>query len=146
MITDAIITRLESQISDTYKIIAGALDLDRLSSRGKTGVSAVRTPAAYVVPQGDRSASSQVGIGATQQRLIERYVVVTALEAKNQRTAAAAEQELDEARQVLRNALLGWQPDEGRSPMLFVSGRLLAVADGKVWWEDQFETEIWVQV
>ncbi|MBC44149.1 MAG: hypothetical protein CML19_18180 [Pusillimonas sp.] len=145
MITDAIITHLTTALDGSYRTVAGALDLDRLA-KGRGGAAAVKAPAAYVVPQGDRSASNQVGIGETQQRLVERYIVVTALEAKNQRTAAQAEGELEVLRQTLRSALIGWQPDPGRMPMLFVTGRLLAVENGRVWWEDVFETDIWVRV
>lgn len=141
MITDQLIARIGTELPALVEV-GGALDLDRLLS---AGAAKVRAPAAYVLPLGERVLQRETMVGATAQALRERYGVVQVLTLKNRARGEAAERALNEARQALRAAVLGWQADAGRTPFLFAAGRLIDTRAARVFWQDEFECDVWIR-
>ncbi|MBL4761543.1 MAG: hypothetical protein JKY93_02460, partial [Gammaproteobacteria bacterium] len=77
-------------------------------------------------------------IGSVDQRLPKKFAVMYA--AKNVDLDARTEP-LEDLRDQVFRALLGWSPDSEHSSIEFVEGAILATSDMLVQWTDVFVTE-----
>ena len=96
----------------------------------------------YVILADDRAGENQLLNGVRQQRTIGVSVVL-AIRNRRDRRGEAALTEIEAARGQVMQALIGWQPSTETGPVIYRSGRLVALAETTVWWQDEFEvTEI----
>ena len=127
-------TRLDAEVAD-LKLVAGAAEFAAL----KTNPPKSKQPAAYVVPLSDR-AGRNTRINAVAQQVTARVAVVLALGNLGDRRGDSASKTIETLRGDVRAALLGWAPTAADDPMEYVAGRVLALRDGVVWWQDEFRT------
>lgn len=94
---------------------------------------------AFVFYSADRAADNALDNAVRQLR---RTTVGVALAVSNQRRrGAAAVTELEAARDQVFTALLGWQPADAVTPVVFRSGRLVGFGKPTLWWLDEFEVQ-----
>jgi len=133
-----ITTRLREQLTG-FKAIGGAADLDAAAE------GAVATPSAFVIPLAD-SARPNGLIGTHHQELTEAFAVILVVANLRDARGDAALQTLAPLRLQVRQALAGWVPvaAEGE-PVQIAGGRLLRMADARLWWSDEFavKTYFW---
>ena len=74
-------------------------------------------------------------------------VGVTVLLAVTNRRPAGSEgvDELEKAREAVREALLGWQPPSADGAVAYRSGSLLAFEDDTLWWADEYEVPGYIE-
>ncbi len=132
-----IVSRLKARAT-SLKHVAGAANLAALKS------APARTPAAWVVPVSE-SASANVSASIdVVQRIRRRFGVVIAVRDVRDATGEAAlDGGLAQARSEIVAALVGWSPDAESGAIVAAGGRLLSFSSGALWWQDEFETDIW---
>ncbi len=133
MIMAEAIARLESEAKPPLRKVEGALEL-----AGLTG--APQAPSAFVVPIAEDAGSNHL-VGAVSQENTERFGIVLALKAVNDRSGVKAAAELASMRAAVIDAILGWEPSADHTPCEFARGRLLNLTGGLVWWQDEFTTK-----
>lgn len=134
MLSD-VIARLRAE-APVLKLVAGAAELSVLEAAPKLHL----LPAAWVIPLEERGAAPDL-IGSALQSVTAAIGVVLAVAGARADTAGAAQaQALEEVRRAVRPVLLGWVPPGCTDPLRFLSGALLRVMDGCVWWQDTYET------
>lgn len=100
--------------------VAGAAQFKNLPDVGK-----LKLPAAYVVP-GDDSPGENKSQTDYWQDLTESFSVIVMLSnGRDERGQFASYDVVDEVRQILFKALLGWNPDERGNPITYDGGTLL---------------------
>jgi hypothetical protein len=131
----ALITARLSDVCPQFNLIGGAAEFER-AQQGLTTV-----PAAFVVPAEESAAAENPFMDQiTQQQVSADFAVVLAVRNVADGAGAAAVDELDAVRKPVRDALLGWQPDSEYFGCEFRDGRLLAFANGILWWADTYRT------
>jgi len=128
-----IVARLKTELTALRSVGASA-DLDAAIE----GVVAM--PAAFVLPLAE--SSRDMGMtGATGQRIAQAFCVLHVLSNRRDAQGGAALDDLKVHRLALRQALVGWVPDEATGePVTYTAGRLLRLdGDGRLWWIDEFE-------
>lgn len=106
-----------------FKTLGGAMEFAAL--RTAPG----RLPAAYVVPESDDAAANRYASGAVDQRVTETWSIVVVLDAARRAGAEAISEELEDWRQAICAALIGWTHPEASNVTEYAGGRLLS-ADG----------------
>jgi len=97
-------------------------------------------PAAYVLPLAERAAPNEFG-GAHLQKVTARVAVELMVKHAGQEAGgAAASESLEDLRDSVLGALLGWSPGAGFDTFDFASGRLVSIDPGFVVWRDEFDT------
>lgn len=129
-----IVDRLASLKPATVRTVGTALDL-----AGVRAVAPAQAPAVFVLPAADEAPPNRL-IGVHRQRVAVRFELVLAVRAANDRTGAATADAVEAVRAALRGRVLGWAPEEDADPIDFVRGALIDLADGTVWWADQYRT------
>jgi len=99
-----------------------------------------RCPAAYVIELGDDAGENGIATGGVRQRLTESVGVVLILASVRDGRGAAASAELRPVRLAVRQALLGWAPDEAHDAITYLGGALVAAERGYVVWQDRYAT------
>lgn len=129
-----IIARLSGQVSGLRKV-EGVAALAAL----KSGVSV--SPAAYVLPISEAAGENQIAVNAVSQRVRIRFgVILMVRNVRDPRGEEAHDAGLDDLRGQVTAALVGWEPDAAHDPCTYAGGRLLELADGAIWWQDEFIT------
>lgn len=100
-------------------------------------------PAVIVFPVADEPQPGQGGRAATVQRVTGRIGVLHVIGAPNDPQGQEARQETGEAIARTRGLLAGWTPEGATGPLSLLTGRLEAIADGRVYWLDHWGAE-WV--
>ena len=127
MKVDTIITRIKSQDSGDYW---GATDAKRVTGAGD--LSAVdenienlpALPAAYVLPIEDTTDADSFEVG--QQTLIEeRFAVLAVLDNADDPRGHGAAEEIEDARDNLLAALVGWEASSSYTAVSYVGGSLV---------------------
>jgi hypothetical protein len=118
----------------TLAHVAGAAGLAQAANALK------QIPAAYVIPNSERSGGSRTGTMVVSQQNTVRFAVVMAT--KNLRDARGdqAQADLLSLREEIMTALHGWQPDAEFDPIEYGGGRLMQLTDQVLWWQDEFLT------
>lgn len=127
-----VLARLKTQLTG-LKSVGVSADLDAAME----GVVAL--PAAFVLPLADRSVTTELTGGLSEQ-ITQAFGVVHGLSNKRDALGAAALNDLKTLRLNLRTALVGWVPDaDTGEPVHYSAGRLLRLDDGRLWWIDEFQ-------
>ncbi len=115
----------------------------------------VRPPLAGVAPVETVAGENRGGDAGAVQLMTATIAVAVVIAAPDDPGGASARnrRELGEHLAATRAALIGWCPpeagedeDAGRrcEPLSFRSGRLLGIEDGRIAWEDRYETRYWI--
>ena len=115
--------------------IYGALDLARPS---------IQLPALAAVPLGeDTDADLAPEATDSVQRVFTTIGVVAAVPARNDPLGSKARDPLDDLVMEVRRLLVGWVPARKWDPLALRRSRLLALEDGRAWWQDEYNTYGW---
>lgn len=134
MLLQPVIDRLRAQT--TLRSVQGAVEL-----AAALEASALATPAAYVVPMGDRPQADEGMTGGALQLVVSTLAIVLVVDNRRDATGAAAAADLEQLRVQVRRALLGWAPEGMDAPITAGRGQLIDLIDGRVWWGDEYHIE-----
>jgi hypothetical protein len=101
-------------------------------------------PAAYVLPLSESAGPNALG-GAVAQQVSAETGIALALANVADPKGRAALADLAALRAAVRDALLGWVPEAGCSPLEFAGGGLLGFKDGVLWWQDVYATQFFIK-
>ena len=136
-VADAVAERLATM--SEYRDVLGALDLAGLRTPP-------RMPAAFVLPLSESAGENRApGVGAVQQ-MTAVIGVTTVLAAPDDPGGTRARDRLRETLTATRERLTGWCPGASCEPLAFRRGQLLEVDEGRVMWQDEYETTWWVRL
>lgn len=97
-------------------------------------------PAAYVLPISERAMPSE-WTGTHRQRVEARFgVEIMVRHVAQAVTGGPAQDELEDARASIIDALVGWAPGAEFEPIDFAGGGLVAFEAGRAVWRDEFTT------
>ncbi len=130
MLLDQVIERLKQ--ADPGIDVKGAADL--------AGAQSDRVRDATFVFRSDEQASPNALINGARQLVTVGIGVVFALSNRRDSRGQAAANKIDRVRELTREALLGWEPDDADAMITYRRGRLLDFQDGVIWWQDDYET------
>lgn len=116
-----------------FRQVGGAADLPE----SEEGLQA--SPAAFVLPMGDRPGENQL-IGAISQTVKVTFDVVIAVSRKGAASAAALDP-LETVQAAVMDKLLGWSPDADYAPFEYAGGQMLKVGKSALWWRMSFVTD-----
>lgn len=134
---EPVIQRLRQQ-APSLAHVAGGVSLAALKSVPS------RTPAAFVLPVSEQAGPNTSGTLEVNQRIVRRFAVIVVVRDVRDATGEAAyDGGLSQARGEIDAALVGWAPEPGAGLVTRAGGRLLSFSSGALWWQDEFESEIW---
>lgn len=135
-----IISEVKARLKDISQLerIGGALSLAGINKQGKT-------PAAFVVPEGERASTELETIGATTQKNLISFKVVLVFKAKNSKSGIEVEDEIELIRNELKAKLVGWQPATEFEEIKFTKGDLVSLGNGFVVWADEFRSVTYIR-
>ena len=127
------ITATKNRLQDQTDgiLVKGAVELEAAQAEQKQDTL-------YVLPL-DSNASGNALENAVRQQVTEGIAVVIAVTNRRDRRGEAGLDEIEVRRNEVRAALLGWPPTDDGDPLIYRRGRLLALADKTVWWQDEYE-------
>lgn len=128
-----VIARLQAQ-AKVLRQVGGAADLDAAASALKA------KPASFVLPLADRPSAPPFAAEFRQRIVLAAGVLMAVSHKSDPRGDAARSEALVPVRQAVRDALARWQPEGCIDPMEFIGGRIVRLADGLLWWQDDFAT------
>jgi len=134
MLRDLIIERLKTGVP-ALKRVSSAADLASAKADAK------QFPCAYVMTLAEQGGEARYMTGLVAQRRIVKIGVVLAVKNVRDATGMAAGGDMDALRSQTDAALFGWRPDNDHEALIFSGGKLLALIDGEVWWQDEYTTE-----
>jgi hypothetical protein len=126
MLVDAVKTRLRDRVPGLHHI-HGALALAALMAPG--ALAQTQTPAAFVVPGGERGAHPQDVSGGFIQEVTEAVSVILVFRGADAHTDRSADL-VDELRLAVRAAIAGWAPATSIGVFRLVSGQRIATPTG----------------
>jgi len=127
------IARLQAE-APILRLVEGAAELAALKALPP------RMPAAYVIPLAE-AAQPNTRAGVHHQRIEAAIGVVLFVKGERADPKGGAQVvALEDVRDQVGAALLGWPPFEGASGLDFVAGDLLGFGDQVVRWQDTYET------
>lgn len=120
--------------------VTGMREIDGASGLDEAMRRASAVPALYLIPLAEKARELR-HTGATDQLISVAFGVVFALNAGRTTMGLDAVSALISARNQVRDALVGWVPDQNTGePVIFAGGELLDLpGDGRLWWADDFE-------
>ena len=131
-LTQHVIDRLKTKLK-TIKTVKGAAEFEAAKKdRVKNTV--------YVMLV-DESAGDNTLLNAVRQQVTTGVAVVIALTNYRDRRGAAGIDAIETVRDEVRQALLGWAPDDDSGVMVYRRGRLLDLQEATLWWSDEFEVQ-----
>ena len=86
----------------------------------------------------DNAAAESGGGRPVRQMVTVGVAIILAITSRRGRGAGA---QVETLRKAVADALLGWEPEGVTAPVHYRRGRLLQLADGVTWWQDEFETD-----
>lgn len=128
---------------------------------GAAAVASLQTtafafPAVFVLTLSETGSANNLACMAVEQQRIQRLGIIIAVNNVKDASGDAAINDLQKLRLQIDDALTGWSPQLVDSitniynyyfkpivwvdPVMFSSGRLLSLADGVVWWQDEYVT------
>lgn len=99
-----------------------------------------KSPAAFVLPILEKLGKQEKIGGVLEQHSSDTFAVIIAVKDRRDADGALGSKQLGELRKSLRQSLYGWSPAKGFDPILLGDGRLLALDDQTVFWQDKFTT------
>lgn len=127
-----VIARLKAQVT-------GMREIDGASSLDAAMRGAVSCPSAYAIPLTD-TGRELAHTGPVDQLITVLFGVVIVLDTARTAQGLDVLIELDAKRRQVRQALVGWVPDEDTGESVtFAGGELVQFqGDGRLWWSDEF--------
>lgn len=95
----------------------------------------------YVVPIGERPTGNARTTGKALQEVQVTIGVVIALRAINDPDGERGTDKLQQVRDAVRNALLGFTPNGATTHFLMAASDLVRMAPGGLWWLDRYTTK-----
>jgi len=104
-----------------------------------------KLPAAFVIPLAEQASPNTSATTVVSQRVTQQFGVILAASNLRDATGAKALEDIYAVRQQVMTALLGWIPEGERSSMEFSGGHLQDMSDQVLWWQDDFNLEIYLR-
>lgn len=114
--------------------VYGASDLER--ARNGSAIF----PAAFVIPAGESASADRLSHNAVRQQVTAGVLVLLGHRDVSDARGEAARVGVDELRQQIRSALLGFVPADDLMPLAFTGADFVTYADGVLWIQDEFAT------
>ena len=126
------IGRLKAQVT-------GMREIDGASSLDAAMRGAVSCPSAYAIPLTE-TGRELAHTGPVDQLITVLFGVLIVLDTARTAQGLDVLIELEAKRRQVRQALVGWVPDEDTGePVTFAGGELVQFqGDGRLWWSDEF--------
>lgn len=99
-------------------------------------------PAAYVVLLDETAQPSATSPYVMQLVTVRMGIMLVVQGAQADATGGAAAQSLSGLRAAVRQALLGWRPAGAEGGLEYVSGDLMELAGGCLFWADTYQTDV----
>lgn len=117
----------------------GMREIDGASSLDAAMRGLVSTPSAYLIPLKD-TGLEMAHTGPVDQDITVLFAVLIVLDAGRSASGMDVLRELHTRRGQVRQALVGWVPDEDTGePVTYAGGELVQFqGDGRLWWSDEF--------
>ncbi len=117
----------------------GMREIDGASSLDAAMQGLVSTPSAYLIPLKD-TGLEMAHTGPLDQDITVLFAVLIVLDAARSASGMDVLRELHTRRGQVRQALVGWVPDEDTGePVTYAGGELVQFqGDGRLWWSDEF--------
>lgn len=127
-----VIARLKAQVT-------GMREIDGASSLDAAMRGAVSCPSAYAIPLTE-TGRELAHTGPVDQLITVLFGVLIVLDTARTAQGLDVLIELEAKRSQVRQALVGWVPDEDTGePVTFAGGELVQFqGDGRLWWSDEF--------
>lgn len=134
MIVSPWVARLK-EAGTPFRQAGGAAELDAALVGGLKAA-----PAAFVLPLGEEPGQN-TRVNGTLQVVTASVGVVLAVRNVTDARGDAALDDLATLRAWVRGKLLGWVPVAGYVEAEYAGGRVLALAGGVLWWQDDWLTQ-----
>ncbi|MBZ9678896.1 hypothetical protein [Mesorhizobium sp. ES1-1] len=134
-----IIERLDTISPPAFSFVGGAADFASIGS------VPTATPAAYVLIEAEASAPTERATGPVLQRLESDVAVVIVAGNVSDFVGAAASQDIEDLKAIVRKALIGFTPACADDVVQHISGELLKAKNGFVWHKELFGTSTLLQ-
>lgn len=137
-------------VVEGVKFIGGAAAVAALKD------TAISYPAVFVLTLSETGGANNLACMAVEQNRTQRLGIIIAVKNVKDASGNAAINDLQKLRLQIDDALTGWSPQLVDAitnlynyyfkpvvwvdPVMFASGRLLSLADGVVWWQDEYVT------
>lgn len=129
--------RLQPLVPEHLNRVETALELAAVMDRPpQAGV------AAWVVPLAERPEGTKRLVGPALQKVDLLFGVVIAVRSVNDPRGTQGNDQLDAARQAVREQLFGWQPGDSLLPILMAPSDLIKMEKSTIWWIDRYTTAI----
>lgn len=117
----------------------GMREIDGASSLDAAMRGLVSTPSAYLIPLTE-TGKEMAHTGPVDQDITVLFAVLIALDAARSASGMDVLRELHTRRGQVRQALVGWVPDQDTGePVTYAGGELVQFqGDGRLWWSDEF--------
>ena len=127
-----VIARLKAQVT-------GMREIDGASSLDAAMRGAVSCPSAYAIPLTE-TGRELAHTGPVDQLITVLFGVLIVLDTARTAQGLDVLIELEAKRRQVRQALVGWVPDDDTGePVTFAGGELVQFqGDGRLWWSDEF--------
>src|SRR5262245_21369345 len=124
-----VIARLATQVT-ALKSVAGAADYAAANPDLKA------KPAAWVVELANLPARNELATVAVSQRNEIRFGVIIAAQNLRDPRGEHAAADVKALREAIAAALIAWQPGSDYDVCEYAGGRILALEDSILWWQD----------
>ncbi len=132
-----VIARLKDQVA-ALKLVGGAAEI------GAAAEALAASPAAFVIEERDVASPMDVANEVHQRVDVSLSVFLAVRNAKDSRGQSGAD-DLETLRLAVRTALLGWSPESGVAPLLYVGGELFRFEPGLIWWREGWRTDHYIR-
>ncbi|MCL2872427.1 MAG: Gp37 family protein [Betaproteobacteria bacterium] len=122
--------------------LAATVPVNQIGGAAKYAAATTDTkavPALFVIPLAESAGKNRWANGISQ-RVEATFGVVIGARNLSDEKGAAAQPALTALREKVFAALLGWMPEGCSMPITYDSGRLIDLANGIIWWQDDFTT------
>ncbi len=127
-----IVTRLSTEVPALSRV-AGIAALESLQS------ALTALPAAYLMPGAERPDGAEEP-NVARQVIRERLTVVLAVRNVADARGEAAADDLRPLVNAVRQALVGWRPESGKTPLIFEGADPVGYDDQLLLWAEHFST------
>lgn len=135
---EPIIAALRSRCPALGERVAGAADFEIIPES-----TALQVPCAFVIPLDDNPEDNAAENGLNQ-RLVEAFAVVVALDNRRDERGQAASATAHSMRRDLWKALLRWIPAEDYGPIQYEGKRLLRLDRSRMWMQYEFSSDFFI--
>ena len=138
---------LPATLIERLKVTCPLLKLVGGSADFSVAEAALRNklPAAFVIPLAEQASPNSSATTLVSQRVNQQFGVILAASNLRDATGEKALADIYAVRQQVMAALLGWIPAGERSGMEFSGGHLQDMSDQVLWWQDDFNLDIYLR-